>query len=152
MRINIPPIVLVWIGIGMLSLWGIQGKAQDKLTFEESQTIFGQQPIMKFRKFSLELTDESKRELMKLAGVIAKVPAMIHHNVIVIQVFTCEQEIRVKPYIGACRGQVIVDYFEEVLNLSRKKCLILDSGRNAFDTDCLAGSGVNLYLKPEWTE
>lgn len=124
--------------------------AAQKLSYEQALKVFGDQRIMKFRKFSLELTDESKEELTKLVESLRRFPAVLHSNVIVIQTFTCEQELNVKPYIGACRGQVIIDYLVDAIGVPRKKCLIQDGGSSQFDKDCQIGSGVNLYLKPAW--
>lgn len=129
----------------------LQAQAQD-LTFEQANIIFGKQRILTFRKFSLELTDESKAELQKIAELCRVSPGMMRRTLLVIQVFTCEQELAVKPYIGVCRGQVVIDYLEEAIGLSRKKCLVRDVGSNPLDTDCLAGSAVTLYLKPDWVE
>lgn len=121
-----------------------------KLTYEQAVAVFGEQRIFEFRKFSLELTDASKAELFELVEIIRKFPAVLGGNVIVIQTFTCEKELNVKPYIAACRGQVIIDYLVESINISRKKCYIQDGGPNKFDPDCEILSGVNVYLKKTW--
>lgn len=120
------------------------------LTFEQADGIFGNQRILKFRHYSLELTDESKKELKALSDLIRITPALVKNTVLVIQIFTCEKELNVKPYIGVCRGQVIIDYLEKSIGMPRKKCLIRDTGASSFDKECLAGSGGNLYLKPNW--
>lgn len=122
------------------------------LGFEEAQIVFGDQRILKFRKFSLELLDESKEELRKLAKMINQTPGLIKTNQLVIQIFSCEKELKVKPYLGVCRGQVIIDYLVKQIGMPRKKCLIQDGGANTYDKECLAGSGVNLYIKPEWKQ
>lgn len=120
------------------------------LTYAQSVAIFGEQRIFEFRRFSLELTDESKASLHELVEVIRRFPAIMHKNVLVIQTFTCEKELNVKPYIAACRGQVIIDYLVEAVDMPRKKCFIQDGGPNTFDPDCHVASGVNMYLKPAW--
>lgn len=122
------------------------------LGFEEAKIVFGDQRILKFRKFSLELLDESKEELRKLAKMISQTPGLIKTNQLVIQIFSCEKELKVKPYLGVCRGQVIIDYLVNQIGMPRKKCLIQDGGANAYDKECVAGSGVNLYIKPEWKQ
>jgi outer membrane protein OmpA-like peptidoglycan-associated protein len=127
----------------------LQGQIQS-ITFEQAVTIFGEQRILKFRKFSLELTDESKEELTQLVEVLRRFPAVLHKNLIIIQTFTCETELNVKPYIAACRGQVVIDYLVEAIGVPRRKCLIQDGGPSQFDKECEIGSGVNLYLKPNW--
>lgn len=121
-----------------------------ELGFEEAKIVFGDQKILKFRKFSLELLDESKEELRLLAKLINSTPGVIKNNLLVIQIFSCEKEIKVKPYLGVCRAQVIVDYLEKQIGMPRKKCLIIDAGPNSYDKECLAGSGVNMYIKPAW--
>ena len=121
-----------------------------KLTYEQAVAVFGEQRIFEFRRFSLELTDASKAELHELVEIIRKFPAVLGGNVIVIQTFTCEKELNVKPYIAACRGQVIIDYLVESINISRKKCYIQDGGPNKFDPECEVLSGVNVYLKKSW--
>ncbi|MEM6803870.1 MAG: hypothetical protein AAF696_20865 [Bacteroidota bacterium] len=122
------------------------------LGFEEAKIVFGDQKILKFRKFSLELLDESKEELRLLAKLINTTPGVIKNNLLVIQIFSCEKEIKVKPYLGVCRAQVIVDYLDKQIGMPRKKCLLIDGGANAYDKDCLAGSGVNIYIKPAWKD
>ncbi|MEM6343695.1 MAG: hypothetical protein AAF927_07430 [Bacteroidota bacterium] len=134
-----------------LSLLPNQTHAQGrKLTYDQAVAVFGEQRIFEFRRFSLELTDASKAELHELVETIRKFPAVLGGNVIVIQTFTCEKELNVKPYIAACRGQVIIDYLVESINISRKKCYIQDGGPNKFDPECEVLSGVNVYLKKSW--
>ena len=123
-----------------------------EMGFNEASLVFGDQRILKFRKFSLELTDESYEELQEIQTLIKLTPGIIKTNLLVIQIFTCPQELVVKPYIGVCRGQVIIDYLEEMVGMPRKKCLIRDAGANQYDEKCLVGSGVNIYLKPDWRE
>lgn len=120
------------------------------LGFQEAKIVFGDQRILKFRKFSLELLDESKEELRQMAKLISVTPGLIKTNLLVIQIFSCEKELKVKPYLGVCRGQVVIDYLVNQIGMPRKKCLIQDGGANAYDKECLAGSGVNIYLKPDW--
>lgn len=120
------------------------------LGFKEAQMVFGDQRILKFRRFSLELLDESKEELRKMAKMISVTPGLVKTNLLIIQIFSCEKELKVKPYLGVCRGQVVIDYLVNQIGMPRKKCLIQDGGANAFDKECLAGSGVNIYLKPDW--
>lgn len=122
------------------------------LDFPEAKIVFGEQRILKFRKFSLELHDESKEQLRDLAKLLNMTPGVISNNLLVIQIFSCEKELKIKPYLGVCRGQVIVDYLESQIGMPRKKCLIQDGGANAFDKGCLAGSGVNIYLQRGWTD
>jgi len=122
------------------------------LDFADAKVVFGDQRILKFRKYSLELIDESKDELREIAKMISFTPGIIKTNLLVIQIFSCEKELAVKPYLGVCRGQVVVDYLAKQIGMPRKKCLIQDGGANTYDKDCLAGSGVNIYLKPDWTE
>ena len=126
-------------------------KAQG-FTFEQADALFGNQRMLTFRKYSLQLTDESMSELQKVAEFIRITPDLVKTNLLIIQTFTCEKELKVKPYIAAVRGQVVIDFLEKAIGMPRKKCLIRDTGSNAFDKDCLAGSGVNLYLKPDWRE
>ncbi|MEM7655587.1 MAG: hypothetical protein AAF399_05615 [Bacteroidota bacterium] len=123
-----------------------------ELSFKQAQAIFGQQRILSFRPYSLSLTDQSQTELQEMMQLIRQYPGTIATHLLVIQVFSCEQELAVKPYLGVCRAQVVIDLLEKELGLSRKKCLIRDGGINAFDPECLAGSGVNLYLRPNWSE
>jgi hypothetical protein len=120
------------------------------ITFEQASAIFGKQKILKFRKYSLEMTDQSQLEMETLVRQIKVAPEMMRRNLLIIQVFSCEDELRVKPYIGAVRGQVIIDYLEKNAEMPRKKCLIQDNGKNPFDTECVAGSGANLYIRPDW--
>ncbi|MDX1905737.1 MAG: hypothetical protein SF053_01795 [Bacteroidia bacterium] len=127
-------------------------RAQTTLSYQESVALFGKQRILAFRSFSLELTDESKAELKSIADALRVTPAILRTNLLVIQIFTCEQELDVKPYIGICRGQVIIDYLEKTLGIPRKKCLIRDLASANYDPDCLAGSGMTLYLKPDWDQ
>ena len=127
----------------------LAGQAQS-LTFEQANALFGQQKILKFRKFSLEMTDQGIAEMEKLVKQIQQSPEMVRRNMLIIQVFTCEEELKVKPYIGVVRGQVIIDYLEKAVEMPRKKCLIQDNGKNPYDTECVAGSGANLYLRPDW--
>ncbi len=120
------------------------------ISFEQANALFGQQKIIKFRKFSLEMTDQGIAEMEKLVKQIQQSPEMIRRNMLIIQVFTCEEELKVKPYIGVVRGQVLIDYLEKTVEMPRKKCLIQDNGKNPYDTECVAGSGANLYLQPDW--
>lgn len=120
------------------------------ISFEQASAIFGKQKILKFRKFSLEMTDQSKLELETLATQIKQSPEMMRRNLLIIQIFTCEDELQVKPYIGTVRGQVVIDYLEKNVQMPRKKCLIQDNGKNPLDTECIAGSGANLYIRPDW--
>ena len=78
---------------------------------------------------------------------ISENPGIIQENVLILQVFTCEQELRVKPYIGVVRAKNVIDYLEARLGLARRKCLILDDGPNPYDRDCRVGSGMNIYLQ-----
>lgn len=142
---------LLLFGISILGSLTTQAQPQS-LSYEQAVKIFGEQRILTFRKFSLELTDESKEELTKLVDALRRFPPVLFKNVIVIQTFTCETELNVKPYIGACRGQVIIDYMVEAIDIPRRKCLIQDGGANSFDKKCELGSGVNLYLKPAWKQ
>ncbi|MEM8892079.1 MAG: hypothetical protein AAGD28_29140 [Bacteroidota bacterium] len=121
-----------------------------EIGYNEAKIVFGDQKILKFRKYSLELLDESKEELRLLAKMINTTPGLVKENLLVIQIFSCEKELKVKPYLGVCRGQVIVDYLQQQIGMPRKKCLIQDGGANSYDKECLAGSGVNIYLKPGW--
>jgi|GEM_PF-2416851 len=121
-----------------------------KIPYQQASTIFGGQKIVKFREFSLEMTDEGKQILNTLAKNIRQVPVMIRNNMLIIQVFSCEKELKVKPYLGVCRGQVIIDYLVETIKMPRKQCLIQDTGASLYDKECLSGSGVNLYLRPGW--
>ncbi|MEM6262580.1 MAG: hypothetical protein AAGI38_08745 [Bacteroidota bacterium] len=122
--------------------------AQQRFTFEQANRAFGQQKILLFRLFSLELKEESKTELDQLASLIKQNPGIIRTNNLIIQVFTCAKEDKAKPYIGTVRAQVIVDYLEQTIGMPRKKCLIQDSGVSPYDKECKSGSGVNLYLRP----
>lgn len=121
----------------------------NQLTYEQSVAVFGER-IFEFRRFSLELTDESKNELLELVETIQKFPAVLASNVIIVQTFTCEKELNVKPYIAACRGQVLIDYLVEELHMPRKMCFIQDGGPNHYDPECEVLSSVNVYLKPAW--
>lgn len=123
-----------------------------ELSYDQASHLFGPQRILKFRQFSLEMTDQSKSELKLLAELIQQYPGIIATHLMVVQIFSCEKELNIKPYLGVCRGQVVVDYLEKELGLSRKKCLIRDGGKNAFDPNCTTGSGTYLYLRPSWTE
>ena len=138
------PLVIIQI------FWG--SLFAQNMGFQEANLVFGEQRILKFRKFSLELTDDSYRKLQELQTLIKVSPAIVKTNLLVIQIFTCPQELAVKPYLGVCRGQVIIDYLEETIGMPRKKCLIRDGGANQYDEKCLAGSGANLYIKPDWRE
>lgn len=145
--------VLLIVSIGLLSLFikpnQLKGQVT-KLTYKQAVAVFGEQRIFEFQRFSLELTDASKDELHQLVETLRKFPTVLANNVIVIQTFTCEKELNVKPYIAACRGQVIIDYLVDAINIPRKKCYIQDGGPNKFDPDCEVLSGVNIYLKPSW--
>jgi len=123
-----------------------------ELSFQQANALFGGQRILTFRPYSLSLTDQSQTDLQALEDLIRQYPGIISTHLLVIQVFSCEKELAVKPYLGVCRAQVIVDQLENHLGLARKKCLIRDGGVNAYDPDCLVGSGVNLYLRPTWKE
>lgn len=136
-------------GLLLLLLLALQSQAQS-LTFEQSKAIFGQQKILKFRRFSLELDDESKAEVERLVVLINTYPDIMKRSLLIIQVFSCEKELKVKPYIGAVRGQIIIDILEKRVDMPRKKCLIQDNGKSPYDAECLAGSGANLYLRPDW--
>ncbi|MEO0896509.1 MAG: hypothetical protein AAFY71_08940 [Bacteroidota bacterium] len=120
--------------------------------FETAQAIFGTQHLLTFQKFSLELKDESKAELDKVVNVVLRQPQIIQRTFIVLQVFTCEQELNVKSYLGVVRAKQITDYLTQKLGMPRKKILIQDRGANPLDKDCLAGSGMTLFLKPDWRE
>ena len=122
------------------------------ITFEQADALFGSQRILTFRQFSLNLTDESFAELKKIAELIRITPDLVKTNLIIIQTFTCEKELKIKPYIGTARGQVVIDFLEKTIGMPRKKCLIRDAGVNVYDKDCLAGSGVNVYLRPDWRD
>lgn len=148
---NSPNVFFVFVGLIFLLLSTQQASAQvTKLSYDQAVAVFGAQRIFEFRRFSLELTDESKTQLLELVEVLRKFPIVLTHNVIVLQTFTCEKELSVKPYISACRGQVLIDYLVEAIHIPRKKCYIQDGGPNKFDPDCEVLSGVNAYLKPSW--
>jgi hypothetical protein len=121
-----------------------------KLSFEQADALFGNQRILTFRQFSLKLTDDSRNELQQMAEVIKVTPDLVKTNLLIIQTFTCEKELKIKPYLGTVRGQVIIDFLEKTIGMPRKKCLIRDAGSNPLDKDCVAGSGVNVYLRPDW--
>ncbi|MDX2284455.1 MAG: hypothetical protein NW241_09845 [Bacteroidia bacterium] len=129
-----------------------QARAQEQVSFDQAVQMFGAQRVLKFRPYSLELTDEGKEELRSISELFRISPVIMRNTVMVIQIFTCEEERKVKPYIGVCRGQVIIDYLESSVGMPRKKCLIRDGGASAFDPECVAGSGANVYLRPEWRE
>ncbi len=122
-----------------------------EISFEQASSLFGGQKILTFRRFSLSLDDNSQQQLAQLASNIMQYPAIIRDNLLVIQTFTCPLELKIKPYIGAVRGQVIIDYLEKKIGLNRKICLIQESGATA-DIDCLAGSGANIYLQDGWAQ
>lgn len=122
-----------------------------EIPFEEAKALFGGQKILTFRKFSLSLDDKSQQSLAQLAAQINQSPGIIRNNLLIIQTFTCPEELTAKPYIGAVRGQVIIDYLEKKIGLNRKKCFIQESGSTQ-DPNCLAGSGANIYLQDGWLE
>lgn len=130
-------------------LWlPLQAQPEQTLSFQKASQIFGKQRTLNFRQYALELNDESRLLLEQTAVLIRSTPALVHSNVLVLQVFTCEEELLAKPYIGVVRAKLIVDYLEQELGLSRKKCYIQDTGASAFDEDCTAGSGLHLVLRP----
>ena len=145
-------LLLLLLGVIFLGLCPVIQAQPQSLSYGQAVKIFGEQRILTFRKFSLELTDESKEELTKLVEALRRFPPVMYQNVIVIQTFTCESELKVRPYIGACRGQVIIDYMVDAIDIPRRKCYIQDGGANKFDKKCELGSGVNLYLKPAWKQ
>jgi hypothetical protein len=142
-------LILIGLFAGVLLPSSLHGQ---ELSFSQANAIFGGQRILTFRPYSLNLTDQSQADLQALSDLILQYPGVIATHLLVIQVFSCEKELATKPYLGVCRGQVVVDQLEKKLGLSRKKCLIRDGGINAYDPDCLVGSGVNLYLRPNWDE
>lgn len=123
-----------------------------ELNFDQASHLFGPQRVLTFRPFTLDMTDKSLAALEELTTLISQYPGIIATHLLVVQIFSCEKELEIKPYLGVCRGQVVVDYLEQKLGLSRKKCLIRDGGKNAFDPDCTTGSGTYLYLRPSWKE
>ncbi|MEM7374715.1 MAG: hypothetical protein AAF587_39350 [Bacteroidota bacterium] len=149
------PLYRLSIGIGLCILssvcWTSDSYSQE-LDFDQASHLFGPQRVLTFRQFSLDMTDQSKSELKLLADLIRQYPGIIATHLMVVQIFSCEKELKIKPYLGVCRGQVVVDYLEKELGLSRKKCLIRDGGKNTFDPNCSTGSGTYLYLRPSWTE
>jgi len=144
------PRILYGLIFPLLFLFRTPELQAQEIGYNEAKIVFGDQKILKFRKYSLELLDESKEELRLLAKMINTTPGLVKENLLVIQIFSCEKELKVKPYLGVCRGQVIVDYLQQQIGMPRKKCLIQDGGANSYDKECLAGSGVNIYLKPGW--
>lgn len=96
------------------------------------------------------MKDASAVALNDLVVRIRTNPDIIKYNLLVLQVFTCKKEANVKPYIGVVRAQMLINYLETELGLSRRKCLILDDGPSQFDENCTAGSGINVYLRPGW--
>ena len=143
-------LILLFGWVMIMLFLSISSTMSQNMKFSDALIVFGEQRILKFRKFSLEMTDESKKELKELSDLIRLTPGIIKTNVLVIQIFSCEQELNIKPYLGVCRGQVIIDYLEKAVGMPRKKCLIQDGGANSYDKKCLAGSGANLYIKPDW--
>lgn len=131
---------------------GYLSYGQGPVDFETAQAMFGTQHLLNFRKFSLELTDQSQQELDQVVNLMIRQPQMLQRTFLVLQVFTCEQELKVKSYLGMVRAKLITDYITEKLNMPRKKILIQDRGSNPLDKDCLAGSGMTLFLKPDWRE
>lgn len=119
------------------------------MPFEQADTIFGRQHIITFRPYALEPTDEGLQIIGKVAGIINNKPSIIKYNRLVIQTFSCPNEIAAKPYIGACRGQWIVDFLEKVVLLSRTKCTIIEGGAPKNGIPCQGNSGAILYLKPQ---
>lgn len=131
----------------LLSLTSLRGQ---NISYEQANAIFGGQKIVKFRQFSLDMTDEGKQIMTALVRKIQPYPGMFRSNILIIQVFGCEKELNVKPYLSVVRGQVMIDYLVENLKIPRKKCLIQDLGPSPYDKDCLSGSGANIYLRPNW--
>ncbi|MEL6652288.1 MAG: hypothetical protein AAFQ87_15915 [Bacteroidota bacterium] len=144
---NYQPLALIFF-LFLSSSLPVQAQ-YNQLTYDQAVAVFGER-IFEFRRFSLELTDESKNELLELVETIQKFPAVLASNVIIVQTFTCEKELNVKPYIAACRGQVLIDYLVEELHMPRKMCFIQDGGPNRYDPECEVLSSVNVYLKPAW--
>ena len=122
----------------------------DKIPFARAESLFGGQKILQYRLFSLDKKDASEDVLQDLVVRIRANPDIIKYNNLILQVFTCSKESNVKPYIGVVRAQQLVDYLEQELGLSRRKCLILDEGPSQFDEACDFGSGINVYLRPGW--
>lgn len=120
--------------------------------FETAQAMFGNQRIIEYPRFAFEPSDKSKAELDEIVKLISLQPQMVQRTFVVIQVFTCEQELRVKPYLGVVRAKRVIDYLSTKCNMHRKKFLIQDRGANPLDKDCVAGSGLTLFLKPDWRE
>lgn len=118
------------------------------MPFEQADSIFGRQHIITFRPYSIEPTDEGLQAIGKVAQIFDTKPSVIKHNRLVIQTFSCPQEIAAKPYLGACRGQWIVDFLEKSVLLSRTKCNIIEGGAQKANTQCQGNSGVILYIKP----
>lgn len=125
-------------------LWG------QEMPFEQAYALFGEQKRVKFRQFSLEMTDEGKKVMADLVKKLKQSPRIIGSNLFVIQVYACEKELNVKPYLSVVRGQLLIDYLVENLSISRKKCFIQDSGPNKEDTGCLSRSGANIFIRPNW--
>jgi hypothetical protein len=120
------------------------------VSFEQASLLFGKQRSLSFRPYTLDLDDKSRESLLEIVELARVSPVLFQKNLLVLQIFTCEKELKVKPYLGVCRGQVVIDFLEKEIGMPRKKCLIRDGGANPLDPDCLAGSGVLLYLKPDW--
>jgi len=124
--------------------------AQGTLPFESAQALFGRQRLVQYPNFSLIPTDKSQEELASISRLLQQKPEIMQRTFIVIQVFTCQQELKVKPYLGVVRAKRIIDYLSKEARMNRKKFLIQDRGANPLDPDCKAGSGVTLFLKPDW--
>jgi len=123
--------------------------AQKTLSFAEATKVFGGQKIIEFRRFTLYPTDNGQKELDVLKGILDAYPEVIKHNVLIIQAFTCEEELNVKPYLGVCRAYKVAEFLASSLGIPRRKCFIQYKGKEHFDKDCIAGSGINIYLKEE---
>lgn len=128
-----------------------QGIGQS-IPFETAQKMFGDQRLLEYSRFAFEPTDKSREELDAIVKLVSLQPQMVQRTFIVIQVFTCEQELHVKPYLGVVRAKRVIDYISSRCNMPRKKFLIQDRGANPLDQDCVAGSGLTLFLKPDWRE
>ncbi|MCI4670454.1 MAG: hypothetical protein MRZ79_20125 [Bacteroidia bacterium] len=144
----------LWISFLMIANLGLIASHvySQSLPFESAQAMFGAQRLLEYPDFAFEPSDKGKAELDALVKLIQTKPQMVQRTFIVIQVFTCEKELKVKPYLGVVRAKRIVDDLSTRCNMPRKKFLIQDRGANPLDRDCLAGSGLTLFLKPDWRE
>ena len=58
-----------------------------EMPYEQASALFGGQKIVKFRPFSLDMTDEGEEVMVQLAQHIMQYPRMIGPNLLIIQVF-----------------------------------------------------------------